>query len=807
MINLEKLKLFFSEKKRKEDARQNSLSYGFEISDNITIGKNRVFTNLIVRAIIVYLCIIGSIDSYMSAFNLPYDMLKIMLILLGVTFFLILLQYNNITRLIGYTIFVYCLSVYMEKNISVVRSGIVAIINMSYELIRLKFDLPTVSGFHETIADRSLTVTSAIVFISCFYTIIYWEVAGRSMNLILTAILTFFSLSLGLYFDGVPSMLSVLSFGTIWLFVGIVKFHSKTEISTKRAPYRHMVFRRNHYIHKYSDGKTMLQTLIFSFIFIIIATNAIQPVFNKKVFEKTVMPSELKDSSDRMLKNMMIIGFSQLKGYKITGRISNGQLGYYGNVQPDFLPDFNIEYLPINYDTIYLKSFMGSVYENSQWTQIPEESSYKDKEAMDMTAEYFHNHSNEYPALNMSIKNMGVVTERPLLPYFTRLEDAEPDGEYISDDQFKGKFPIGGDLKLQYYPYYDNETIDKLRGKIDVPSDYSDYVYNNYLQIPEENYELISRLCKERGWKKEDPQLVEKLQKFFQDEYTYSLDPGLVPWKTDFVNYFLFENKEGLCAHFASAGTLIFRTLGIPARYVEGYALPILAIDENGEPVEDPDITQFYGGDPTKLRMPPYKVTLSDYNAHGWIEIYKDGFGWVPVELTPISFDKSEVEESDNDRQWMEFFTNFVSSLQSGGQNNAPLIPQETVDNISEKLPYVGYTIGGIIVAIYVFAISLKHIKRRIYFKGKDRNKAFISEYSHLAAIMEYLGITDKNPSHKEIFAVIGENPHLAEKILYSGKTIDENTQNELTERIHQAKKDIIKKQKPLKKLQLYIKV
>lgn len=53
----------------------------------------------------------------------------------------------------------------------------------------------------------------------------------------------------------------------------------------------------------------------------------------------------------------------------------------------------------------------------------------------------------------------------------------------------------------------------------------------------------------------------------------YNLDLDNVPWGQDVTEHFLFDTKEGFCQHFASAGTLLLRQMGIKARYVSGYAV------------------------------------------------------------------------------------------------------------------------------------------------------------------------------------------------------------------------------------------
>jgi len=89
----------------------------------------------------------------------------------------------------------------------------------------------------------------------------------------------------------------------------------------------------------------------------------------------------------------------------------------------------------------------------------------------------------------------------------------------------------------------------------------------------------------------------------------YDPDTPETPEGEDFVGYFLTESHRGYCMHFASAATLMLRALGIPARYVSGYVADIPASG---------------------------RALVPDSNAHAWVEIYLSGYGWYPVEVTPI---------------------------------------------------------------------------------------------------------------------------------------------------------------------------
>lgn len=93
---------------------------------------------------------------------------------------------------------------------------------------------------------------------------------------------------------------------------------------------------------------------------------------------------------------------------------------------------------------------------------------------------------------------------------------------------------------------------------------------------------------------------------------TYTEAPGQLPEgianEGDFLDYFLLESQQGYCAYFATAFVLLARAEGIPARYVEGFCVPV---------TEDK------------------RMTVTSGMAHAWAEAYLEGIGWIPFEPTP----------------------------------------------------------------------------------------------------------------------------------------------------------------------------
>jgi transglutaminase-like putative cysteine protease len=97
------------------------------------------------------------------------------------------------------------------------------------------------------------------------------------------------------------------------------------------------------------------------------------------------------------------------------------------------------------------------------------------------------------------------------------------------------------------------------------------------------------------------------LQKFREEEFYYTLTPELLGDAP--VDEFLFETREGFCEHFASSFTYLMRAAGIPSRVVTGY--------QGGE-------------------VNPYDDTLTvrQYDAHAWSEVWMEGRGWIRVDPT-----------------------------------------------------------------------------------------------------------------------------------------------------------------------------
>ncbi|MBR5712207.1 MAG: transglutaminase domain-containing protein [Lachnospiraceae bacterium] len=186
-------------------------------------------------------------------------------------------------------------------------------------------------------------------------------------------------------------------------------------------------------------------------------------------------------------------------------------------------------------------------------------------------------------------------------------------------------YSLDPDKALDMTAFFDQFTAMRL-------SEYDSYAYDVCLRIPSSCrcvFDIVD------SWEKPASlyDAVSMVQNYLDTHCTYTLNAGQVPGGYDFIEYFLMENRKGFCMHFASAGVMLFRALGIPARFAEGYVVSSSAISEGeSEGTTDVMVVDAYGSHTESRKM--VSVDVLDSSAHAWVEIYVENFGWIPIEVT-----------------------------------------------------------------------------------------------------------------------------------------------------------------------------
>ena len=188
------------------------------------------------------------------------------------------------------------------------------------------------------------------------------------------------------------------------------------------------------------------------------------------------------------------------------------------------------------------------------------------------------------------------------LPYFT-ITGRVGDISVPSDDLTS----YGGDFSRSSVDLFTLQRESLLPEAIaKEESQYREFVHSYYTRLPDTTRSALLSLCEEQSFSQDKNNIISDIANFVRNQGIYDLSVEGYP-SNDYVVYFLTESHHGYCIHYASAAVALFRTLGIPARICEGYLV-------NNVPFTD--------------------IHVTGENAHAWAEVYQDGIGWIPVEVT-----------------------------------------------------------------------------------------------------------------------------------------------------------------------------
>lgn len=432
-----------------------------------------------------------------------------------------------------------------------------------------------------------------------------------------------------------------------------------------------------------SDGKTFAGMLAQFFLLFLSAAL----LFTWRIpREKVDFPkewSELRQGSDEVVRSFFAFGVAGIMGlYQGAGGLSNGKLGNVGSVHPDYATDFKLTMVPYNYDRVYLKGFHGLDYnyEETCWeTSLNKNGGYEEdfceyknaegktgllsvidrenlgndtmlwiREEKDRGGKEADTELPEVYEMGMELKDVALPAGTCLYPYRSwRIYDSYGAEKEFYWDEKKVHPSIFMDIKGNVFtPYLTNyqtkllesgeltkterREVEEKQLKLDAMERYAK---EHYLAVPEELREVLGEITEEAGLSGSEEEIVNQLIDYFAKNYVYTLRPGYFSWGEDYVTHFLTSSRKGFCAHFATAGTLLLRYMGIPARYCEGYAVDYEEFLDGSEAEDSRVLKQFHGETEWGEKI-AVEVNVPDADAHAWVEVYTRDFGWVPVEVT-----------------------------------------------------------------------------------------------------------------------------------------------------------------------------
>jgi transglutaminase-like putative cysteine protease len=178
--------------------------------------------------------------------------------------------------------------------------------------------------------------------------------------------------------------------------------------------------------------------------------------------------------------------------------------------------------------------------------------------------------------------------------------------EKVDPVEFLSNPPVMSGEKYLVHANVSGPTVLQLRSAGDT---YPDWVTAENLQLPDNLPPEIVTLAHQITARALTPyDKADAITQYLRSHITYSTTVGNPPSGRDSLDWFLFDSKKGFCNYYATAGVVLLRSVGIPARLVVGFA--------QGE------------------FSPPDLYVVREQDEHAWPEVYFPGIGWVEFEPT-----------------------------------------------------------------------------------------------------------------------------------------------------------------------------
>ena len=404
---------------------------------------------------------------------------------------------------------------------------------------------------------------------------------------------------------------------------------------------------------------------------------------------------------------------------------------------------------------MYLRGSSLAIYDNGVWKAAPDGTyeAYWSGQKPDVSPLYL-------PALQeqdgtvytVTVDNIGAVGTCVYAPYFLLPQDADETGAFPVEDAYLARREGQWTHTMTFVDR--DPSISRGPGR-SAAFAYAGYANDIYLDVPEDLREFLENSAgRAMGYDGAylpffssrvyyDPEsrirLTKRLSEYLGAHCQYDADAPAAPEGVDPVYYFLTESNRGYCMHYASAVTLMLRAAGIPARYVSGFASEV---------------------------TPNRQTNIPDRAAHAWVEVWLDGFGWYPVDVTPAEafawMDPSGVLNPDDPFEDLPDLTPEPTQepTQTPRPTDAPDQPSATlpvsggdltgpgrgepVFDFSALIPVLqrAAPVAGAFLLIWSVQFAAKRLRSR-RMSGADANRSALVCYDYLCRLARWGGRTD----------------------------------------------------------------
>lgn len=766
---------------------------GVNIVSEPRMDNNKKIYFILSNAVINYLVVIGMIGCFVMPFEIECNMYILQIAGIFISLYVAFLYYNVWIKVFGYLIGI-CGFIYGIINYQwMIRGGFGHIANIIMEYLEKDMDLPIERRFSVYGFNEKLAVTVCMLFLAFGLFLLFNMVISETKGLVLVLFFSFPITQFGMYFD---EGLDIFYFTMYIIGITVLYFlrnttHYHMEYRRRKGYTKKEIRGKNRIVYDYvNDGKSTFWILVMVAVIMTVSVFSVSRFMKQDEFKMDSGFGVLKDNTREFTRQLALVGFWGMfnRTGQSPGGVSNNKLGQVNRINYDFQTDLILKTVRVSEENeIYLKSFNGTIYNNSYWEtlsahqgEVPVITDYgitvEDTFGLSKRLMDYYGIGNYYKRIE--ITNVSANNGYVYLPYFSK-DISNVLSAVTTDDEFLGSLQTGWIFTEWYNPLVGYETVKELQNRIadlrktkledcrkaesgevisvrtkaeaeleDFRKEeaYAMYVKDTYLQIPDQNRKAIQNFVEKYSIDQNSDTLVEDVVKTFQFEFEYTLKPGKTPGDADFVNYFLDETQKGYCTYFATSATLIYRYMGIPARYAGGYKLSGDAYID-GVADERENAGEWADYDVKDKKVMRYE--LADTNAHAWVEIYINGLGWIPVEVTPLSDYDHTQEQEKNNGGIGNYLTNSVFTVQN----------MNRVKNTTLSVIMLIFC-GGIIFILCYFITGIYVRQKRFNERGAEQR------YRNLKKSMTAAGLFIEPAIHGP--AVAGQN---VIDVLWEGET------------------------------------
>lgn len=545
----------------------------------------------------------------------------------------------------------------------------------------------------------------------------------------------------------------------MWYTVGILAYMTAVIIASRpRGKKRHLIVRCSYKVSDCISAKAYgVVALILAAVFA-----ATVCMVKPEGYDRNEQLKNTRDYITRQIKKIqemdLMHGIFGGFGRKTvsSGGMSGGKLGQSGALEFKNVSAMKVT-VPAESQGFYIRGFIGTRYAGDHWESYgtKEKMLYEDyglssRDWLSATYDgltdrilqdlYFAEQYQSRMEDSMTIEPTGADTDYFYMPYFSFLGD------------YKKNFDIGVDmdmpdsLRLPLVDYLIGDDYDELWDRLDIYD-------NGYLaflrecsefqteEVPDSVIDALFPMEEGENFPLFEgdnyQECIDAVTAYLNENMTYSLNPGSPEEGEDFLERFLFRKKQGFCMHFATLATVIFALEGIPARYVEGYVITPKDYKENL--ISRKNVQQMVSPDGTQGMKEYVELDIKDSNAHAWTEIYIEGFGWVPVEVTPgyenVVQGEVEVTTEPQETPTQSSTENRTSEQQSTQkQTQAGITPEETAGRpVNGKyLLVILLAIAAALLGILVWKLAVwrqKAVCARLHSRAYRNNIGYVDIY------------------------------------------------------------------------------